>query len=230
MDKIIIGRDPEVCDIVVDDPANVISRQHALLGVISRKKFTIVDCSTNGTYVNGIKLEYGVERSVTPDDIISFAHVVNLDWSLVTGPMKKKRNKNLLLSLVIFLFVVILGGGGLWLLDSKGIIDLHSNRGEVISGPDMNDSQVGDTITKNITKEPVDSVNKVKNVDTPKPKTDIKEQPKPEKANSTSKSTGKSNNKEIKKEDSKAPEEAKQDPDTPSQEPQEEEVLVNSIL
>ena len=222
MDKLIIGRDPEICDIVVDDPANVISRQHAVLSVFSRKKFSIVDCSTNGTYVNGIKLEYGVERSITPDDIVSFAHVVNLDWSLVTGPLKKKRNRNILLSLVIFLFIVILGGGGLWLLDSKGIINIHSNQGEVISDTYiMNDKQVGDSIMDNNTKIPTDSVPKANNVDTPKPKTDSNKQTKPVESKSTSNSAEK--NVEKAKENSKEPEVTKQDKDLPSEEPQKEE-------
>jgi pSer/pThr/pTyr-binding forkhead associated (FHA) protein len=77
-----IGRDLN-CDIVMNDSTDVISRRHALLNVTSSGKMTIIDQSSNGTYVNGIRISQNVPVPVTRKDTISFAHVAKLDWSLV---------------------------------------------------------------------------------------------------------------------------------------------------
>lgn len=86
-----IGRDPEDCDIVIDDPSDMTSRQHAVLKINKKGKYSIADCSSNGTYVNGIKIESGVEVPVTRKDRISFAHVIDLDWDFIPNPAKKMR-------------------------------------------------------------------------------------------------------------------------------------------
>lgn len=77
-----IGRDVN-CDIVINDSTDVISRRHALLNVTSSGKMTIVDQSSNGTYVNGIRISQNVPVPVTRKDTISLAHVAKLDWSMV---------------------------------------------------------------------------------------------------------------------------------------------------
>lgn len=77
-----IGRDLN-CDIVINDATDVISRRHALLNVTSSGKMTIIDQSSNGTYVNGIRISPNVPVPVTRKDIISLAHVAKLDWSQV---------------------------------------------------------------------------------------------------------------------------------------------------
>lgn len=82
MKALSIGRDMS-CDIVLHDNTDVISRRHAILNITSTGKMTIVDQSHNGTYVNGIKISANVPVPVTRKDVISFAHVVQLDWSLV---------------------------------------------------------------------------------------------------------------------------------------------------
>lgn len=86
-----IGRDESVCDIVIDDPSNITSGRHAVLKIDDNGRYTVLDCSTNGTYVNGIRIEPNVEVSVTRKDDISFAHVVELDWGIVENPAKKRR-------------------------------------------------------------------------------------------------------------------------------------------
>lgn len=86
-----IGRDSQACDIVIDDPRGVISRVHAVLKINNKGKYSIADCSTNGTYVNGIKIESGVEVPITRKDRVSFAHVINLDWDFIPNPAKKTR-------------------------------------------------------------------------------------------------------------------------------------------
>lgn len=77
-----IGRDV-ACDIVLPDNSDVISRRHALINVSSSGKITITDNSLNGTYVNGIKISPSVPVPVSRKDIISFAHVSQLDWNRV---------------------------------------------------------------------------------------------------------------------------------------------------
>lgn len=74
-----IGRDVN-CDIVINDSTDVISRRHALLNVTPSGKMTIIDQSSNGTYVNGIRISQNVPVPVTRKDIISLAHVSKLDW------------------------------------------------------------------------------------------------------------------------------------------------------
>ena len=82
MKALSIGRDMS-CDIVLHDNTDVISRRHAILNITSSGKMTIVDQSRNGTYVNGIKISANVPVPVTRKDVISFAHVSQLDWNLV---------------------------------------------------------------------------------------------------------------------------------------------------
>jgi pSer/pThr/pTyr-binding forkhead associated (FHA) protein len=77
-----IGRD-QGCNIVISDSTDVVSRCHALLNVTSMGKMFIIDQSTNGTYVNGIKITPRTPVPVTRRDIISFAHVAQLDWNKV---------------------------------------------------------------------------------------------------------------------------------------------------
>lgn len=77
-----IGREAN-CDIVIYDTTDVVSRRHAVLNVYPNGKMFIVDQSRNGTYVNGIRVTPNVPVPVTRKDIVSFAHVVKLDWSQV---------------------------------------------------------------------------------------------------------------------------------------------------
>ncbi len=77
-----IGRDLG-CDIVMNDHTDVISRRHAVLTVSSSGKMTITDQSSNGTYVNGIKISPNVPVPVTRKDSVSFAHVSTLDWNMI---------------------------------------------------------------------------------------------------------------------------------------------------
>lgn len=77
-----IGRDLN-CDIVINDSTDVISRRHALLNVTSSGKMTIIDQSSNGTYVNGIRISQNVPVPVTRKDIVSLAHVAKLDWNQI---------------------------------------------------------------------------------------------------------------------------------------------------
>lgn len=83
MKSITIGR-REGCTIVIND--DMISRQHAVLRISSFGKMEVVDMSTNGTFVNGVKLRPNTPFPVTRKDVINFADVYQLDWSLIPNP------------------------------------------------------------------------------------------------------------------------------------------------
>lgn len=77
-----IGRDLQ-SDIVLNDDSDIVSRRHAVLEVGRNGKYFITDQSRNGTYINGIRITSNEKVPVVRDDEVSFAHVAELDWSLV---------------------------------------------------------------------------------------------------------------------------------------------------
>lgn len=109
-----IGRDSG-CDIVIPDNTDVISRLHATLRVESNGKIYLTDQSRNGTYVNGMKMSSNVEIPVSRNDVVSFAHIYNLDWNLVP------KQKNGAIGIVISVIAVIaISAAGIYLyLSSK---------------------------------------------------------------------------------------------------------------
>ena len=100
-----IGRDPG-CDIYLYDDKNLISRNHAVLKVAKGGKYFISDQSMNGTYINGIKMSPGVQVPVTRKDVITFAHVAELDWSQIPDP----RLRTIKVSSIVFASLLVLGG------------------------------------------------------------------------------------------------------------------------
>lgn len=98
-----IGRDIN-CDIVINDSTDVVSRRHALLNITPSGKMTIVDQSSNGTYVNGIRIAQNVPVPVTRKDIVSLAHVAKLDWSQV--PKSNQWTKYTIGSFIIIILVL----------------------------------------------------------------------------------------------------------------------------
>jgi hypothetical protein len=104
-----IGRDASQCEIIIDDPSNITSGRHAVLKINSKGKYTIVDCSSNGTYVNGLRIEPGVETPVTRKDVISFAHVVNLDWDFIPKPIRGRRIAYSVVSAIVILAALAFG-------------------------------------------------------------------------------------------------------------------------
>lgn len=98
-----IGRDLN-CDIVINDSTDVISRRHALLNITPSGKMTIIDQSSNGTYVNGIRISQNVPVPVTRKDIVSLAHVAKLDWNQV--PKSNQWVKYAIIAVVAVLVVL----------------------------------------------------------------------------------------------------------------------------
>lgn len=101
-----IGRD-EGCDIVIQDSTDVISRLHATIRVEPNDKIFLIDQSRNGTYINGMKMSSNVEIPVSRKDVISFAHIYNLDWSTVP-----KHKGGILKTILITLICLIIITGG----------------------------------------------------------------------------------------------------------------------
>lgn len=97
-----IGRDTS-CDIVIPDTTDVVSRVHASLKARGNGKYVIIDQSRNGTYVNGIKMSANEEIPVTRKDVISFAHVRDLDWNQIP----KDKDSNMLWMLIAIAIVVM---------------------------------------------------------------------------------------------------------------------------
>lgn len=108
-----IGREGG-CDIVINDPTDVISRRHAVLTVMPSGKMTITDQSHNGTYVNGMRISPNVPVPVTRKDNISFAHVAPLDWNQV--PKTTTTMTYIIISIVALLVIAgVIFGCNAWL-------------------------------------------------------------------------------------------------------------------
>jgi hypothetical protein len=130
-----IGRDTN-CDIVISDATDVISRRHALLNVLPSGKMTIVDQSSNGTYVNGIRISQNVPVPVTRKDTISFAHVAKLDWGIV--PKERQWTKYIIAGVVLLIVVVgaVIG------------VRLSGNHSANNGGSDASEFAMNDSISK----------------------------------------------------------------------------------
>ena len=98
-----IGRD-EGCDIVIPDNTDVISL-HATIRIEAGDKIFLTDQSRNGTYINGMKMTSNVEIPVSRKDVVSFAHIYNLDWSMVP----KRKNNVLRITFILFPVIAVLG-------------------------------------------------------------------------------------------------------------------------
>lgn len=110
-----IGRE-ENCDIVISDSTDVISRLHATIRVEANDKMFLIDQSRNGTYINGMKMTSNVEIPITRKDVISFAHIHELDWSLIPKP-EKNWTKSILIALVCIAAVIGITLAAMTLLD-----------------------------------------------------------------------------------------------------------------
>ena len=110
-----IGRDPQ-CDILIQDVRGVVSRVHAVLRVESNGKMYIKDQSMNGTYINGMRVTANVEIPVSRKDVINFANVMDLDWTIIPNPAKKR------MEIIGFsLLGVVVAGLMAWLIWDKDV-------------------------------------------------------------------------------------------------------------
>lgn len=106
MKKITIGRGRE-CDIRLDDSTDMVSRRQAVITVTPFGKMTIYDTSSNGTYVNGEKVEKPKGTPVKRGDQINFAHVADLDWDQVKDPYRPMKITTLMVLFVVVVTAVL---------------------------------------------------------------------------------------------------------------------------
>lgn len=144
-----IGRDLN-CDIIINDNTDVISRRHALLNVMPSGKMTIIDQSSNGTYVNGIRISPNVPVPVSRKDTVSLAHVARLDWNMVPRP--NAWIKYLLIAVAVIAAII------------AGVVIYNNRAAGSADNPD-NTTVVNDSIKK---KAEADSLKKKQAEDTTK--------------------------------------------------------------
>lgn len=107
MKKITIGRGRE-CDIRLDDSTDTVSRRQAVITVTPFGKMEIYDTSSNGTFVNGQKVEKPNGMPLKRGDKVNFAHVADLDWDMVKDPYRKTKVMSLVILLVAIVTAVII--------------------------------------------------------------------------------------------------------------------------
>jgi hypothetical protein len=111
MKVITIGRGDDN-QIIIEDNQNLVSRHHATLRISDTGRMEIVSTGVNGTFINGFMIKSNVPHKVSRKDIVSFAHVRQLDWSQVPDPFRPVRYAILAvvaLVVLIFLFVMVRG-------------------------------------------------------------------------------------------------------------------------
>jgi len=101
-----IGRGDE-CQIRIQDQSQRVSRNHATIKIYESGKMFIIDQSSNGTWVNGVKISQNVEYPIKRGDSISFAHVVELNWEQIP----RTTNKSIIYVLATLLLVGLITGG-----------------------------------------------------------------------------------------------------------------------
>ena len=144
-----IGRDVS-SDIVLCDDTNIISRTHAILRIGKGGKCTISDQSLNGTYVNGIRLTSNVEVPVSRTDIISFAHLIDLDWDMIPD-VARMRRKRIIWGLVVLVFLAVVGYGAFEFMKYK---KTRSTGEEVLTQIDSLKNTPTDTLEKETNLKP----------------------------------------------------------------------------
>ena len=88
MRLIVVGRDPQQATLVVN--SQYISNYHAEIILLDNGDMFLVDKSTNGTFLNGVKLTPGKEVAIKRGDNVMFADVP-LDWNQI-DPVRVPRD------------------------------------------------------------------------------------------------------------------------------------------
>lgn len=103
MKKIVIGRGHD-CDIIIEDTTDVVSRRQIAIAFDFLGRMTLYDLSTNGTYVNGVRVPKPSGVSVKYGDSVNFGNVCDFDLKRVKDPYR-----NLRIILGVTACVIILG-------------------------------------------------------------------------------------------------------------------------
>ncbi len=103
MKKIVIGRGHD-CDIIINDTTDVVSRRQAAIAFDFFGNMTIYDLSTNGTFVNGVRVPKPAGIPLKRTDSVNFGSVCDFDMSRVSDPY---RNTRIILAAVVAAVVVL---------------------------------------------------------------------------------------------------------------------------
>lgn len=110
MSKITVGRAND-CDIVIVDETDNVSRRHLVISFDILGRMKVSDTSSNGTFINGVRMLKGASITVTPKDEIRMGRNICLDWKLVEDPNGLLRK----VVVAVVAAVVLLGVGlGIW--------------------------------------------------------------------------------------------------------------------
>lgn len=181
MKVITIGRG-EDNQIVLEDNQDMISRQHATLRIYETGKMEIISTGSNGTFVNGFRIKSNIPYKVTRKDVISFAHIRQLDWATIPDPFKPIRIGIIGFFIIIFTITAI----WLWSQRTNKYIDSTPYKTDVKSNNDSQtpeeDKQEKPNVVsiKEETKPKESQVNPTKKIPTTKNK---KKEEKPKKEN-----------------------------------------------
>lgn len=174
MKKLIIGRGND-CDIVIPDESDLVSRHHAELIFDFWGKMQIVDTSSNGTFLNGVRLAKGQPMEVRRTDVVSLAKKWEFDWETVKDPYAKQRPMTIAGISLGALALLGLLGWAIWFFairDSSDAVEatadstvVVSDSASVLTGVDASKQQA--------TPSPANKSDKAdkKKVNTPAPKT-----------------------------------------------------------
>jgi pSer/pThr/pTyr-binding forkhead associated (FHA) protein len=83
MRKIVVGRDSS-CDHIILDPKRSVSRKHCVL-INDSGSYFIEDISSNGTFLNGKRLNKGAKIPIKPSDLISLSGSYTLNINQIFG-------------------------------------------------------------------------------------------------------------------------------------------------
>lgn len=109
MKRITVGRGND-CDVVILDETDNVSRHHMVITFNFFGKIKVSDTSSNGTFINGVRMLKGTSIPVTTDDRIRLGRSIELDWNLVRDPYKLVRI--IVPSVLIALVIVCMGIAG----------------------------------------------------------------------------------------------------------------------
>lgn len=175
MKKLIIGRGND-CDIVIPDDSDLVSRHHAELIFDFWGKMQIVDTSSNGTFLNGVRLAKGQPMEVRRTDNVSFAKKWEFDWETVKDPYAKQRPMTIAGISLGALALLGLLGWAIWFFgirkspDAVGAkadsTEVVSDSASVFTGVDASKQQTTPSPANK-----ADKADKKKKVNTPAPKT-----------------------------------------------------------
>ena len=180
MKKLTIGRGND-CDIVIPDDSDLVSRHHAELLFDFWGKMQIVDTSSNGTFLNGVRLTKDQPMEVRRTDMVSLAKKWDFDWETVKDPYAKQRPLTIAGISLGALALLALLGWAIWFFtnNKNDAIEATADSTEVVKDSTSIVSGV-DASKQQTTPTPANKAEKKKKVNTPAPKTNTTPTPKPQ--------------------------------------------------